>query len=213
MKKARASSGVPNSLAPVSCASSDHSINSTDHAIRVLDDEAKKLHAQLTSVYTRRNNLVPIYRLPPEVLVHVFSELIPVDSPGLHNDEPKAPKLGWIAVTHVSRRWQEVALQHATLWTTVMDNLRMPWMLEMIARSKTLPLDMQMHVRHAHQVSIMTNYVPRLAHLSLHVDNASPDFSSSLLFEPVPILESCSLHIDGDYEFNLPVDLFANTTP
>lgn len=74
-----------------------------------LRDEAKRVTTRLLAVHTLMNRLVPIHRLPDDVFMEILSYVAHTWSP---------PHM-WFPVTHVCRRWREVALQCSSLWTTV----------------------------------------------------------------------------------------------
>ena len=81
--------------------------------------------------------LPPIFTLPPELLTrifHFYALEVPPWSDGVQ-------KLGWIAVTHVCRRWRQVALGDSSLWariTGISPNAK--WISEMLFRSRNAPL-------------------------------------------------------------------------
>src|ERR1700733_8430654 len=92
------------------------------------------------SLLTRRNALVPISLLPPEILARVFHLLVHEEWPlaGLRN-------LGWIKVTHVCRHWRQIALDHSTLWGKIWGTpINAKWISEMLARAKNAPLDIEL---------------------------------------------------------------------
>ncbi|KAF8498172.1 hypothetical protein F5888DRAFT_1889297 [Russula emetica] len=99
-------------------------------------DAAKQF---LRSMLTRRNALVPISLLPPEILARVFHLLVLEEMPfsGKRN-------LGWIRVTHVCRHWRQVALDDSSLWARIGSTLmNKKWISEMLARAKNAPLDIE----------------------------------------------------------------------
>ncbi|KAI0039928.1 hypothetical protein FA95DRAFT_1462389, partial [Auriscalpium vulgare] len=57
---------------------------------------------------------LPVSRLPPEILSAVFSILTDIDRPRNHGKS-----LAWISITHVCRKWRDVALNNPTLWSTI----------------------------------------------------------------------------------------------
>ncbi|KAF5325122.1 hypothetical protein D9619_010031 [Psilocybe cf. subviscida] len=103
----------------------------------LIDEEITELTAQWTQLQesirrlkTRRNELAPVYKLPDEVLQHIF--LIFRD---LSDQHPK----NWQQVTHICRDWRHAAVGSPSLWTLLLDppNALVPLMLE---RSKSAPL-------------------------------------------------------------------------
>ncbi|KAF9475884.1 hypothetical protein BDN70DRAFT_923694 [Pholiota conissans] len=79
----------------------------------------------------QRNSLMPIASLPPEILggIFAFVQVRDVDDRG-RRIEP----LCWIALTHVCRRWRDIALDLPTLWVDLPIDYP-EWVEEMIYRS------------------------------------------------------------------------------
>ncbi|KAF8216639.1 hypothetical protein K438DRAFT_1797574 [Mycena galopus ATCC 62051] len=82
---------------------------------------------------TQQNELVPISRLPPEILADIFVRCVPTSIRKLHSD------LSWLHVTRVSSRWRGVALSCPDLWSTLLFS-RPKWMPVMLVRSKMASL-------------------------------------------------------------------------
>ncbi|KAI0072774.1 hypothetical protein K474DRAFT_1573575, partial [Panus rudis PR-1116 ss-1] len=76
-----------------------------------------------------RNSKVPISRLPPELLAHIF--IIYVNAWG--------PFYRWIYITHVCERWYSVALATPALWRFITPCQPM-WMERCLNRAKEFPL-------------------------------------------------------------------------
>ncbi|KAJ7180775.1 hypothetical protein C8R46DRAFT_1028211 [Mycena filopes] len=68
--------------------------------------EARELRMQ-------QNELVPIARLPPEILADIFVRCVPTSIRKLQNN------LTWLNVTRVSTRWRNVALACPEFWGTI----------------------------------------------------------------------------------------------
>ncbi|KAI0314831.1 hypothetical protein OF83DRAFT_409395 [Amylostereum chailletii] len=84
----------------------------------------------------------PVSRLSADVLAIIF-DIAALDSPTCANP-PHARHtydLGWIRLTHVSRRWREAALGRAGLWTTInLSQQSARCSAEMLKRSRDAPL-------------------------------------------------------------------------
>ncbi|KAA1475315.1 hypothetical protein DENSPDRAFT_873938 [Dentipellis sp. KUC8613] len=119
-----------------------------------LEREIEAICATATTMRMRRNSLLPISRLHPDVLACVFSFLavdeteIPRNRGRLYQygrssaaiRESLYENQGWIRVTHVCRHWRNVALDHPSLWGV--DICSFPaWTDERMRRSKHAPLD------------------------------------------------------------------------
>src|SRR5712672_2420969 len=75
-------------------------------------DAAKRL---VLSMLTHHNMLVPISILPAEILARIFHVIA-------FSGQPNS--LGWVHITHVCRRWRQIALDDSTLWTHFSTSLR-----------------------------------------------------------------------------------------
>ncbi|TFY58171.1 hypothetical protein EVG20_g8254 [Dentipellis fragilis] len=190
-------------------------MDQAEHAtIRPLNNEADT-HRIGTSSLDTRNDLVPIYRLPPEILSLIFAELVLLCPPSDPYLEPKGlSKLRWINVTHVSRRWRETALHHPQLWTVISTDLGEQWMQEMLVRSKALPLDMQLVVQHVEDASFLSKHMSRTTRLFLEGEDLfNFDIQDNLIMQPAPMLETCTLFLVPEDDADIPVGLFANHVP
>ncbi|KAI0044100.1 hypothetical protein FA95DRAFT_303721 [Auriscalpium vulgare] len=77
--------------------------------------------------------------LPVECLGLIFA-ICEEDDPPKNPEDRSGPSLGWITVTHVCRRWRDVALGYPQLWTLVAFDLGDAWAQEMVARSQSAAL-------------------------------------------------------------------------
>ena len=96
----------------------------------------------LPSLLTRRNVLVPISLLPPEILAQVFHLLV-LEEPPFSGERNL---LGWIRVTHVCWSWRQVALDDLTLWAKIRGiPANKKRISEILARSKNAQLDIKLN--------------------------------------------------------------------
>ncbi|VDB85889.1 unnamed protein product [Peniophora sp. CBMAI 1063] len=72
--------------------------------------------------------------LPAEILQLIFEELSLQSPINLTMRE-----LGWLVVSHVSRRWREAAIDHAGLWSTLDLGQYQLWPI-FLERSRDTPL-------------------------------------------------------------------------
>jgi hypothetical protein len=108
-------------------------------AISTVDKGIDAARQFLRSMLTRRNALVPISLLPPEILARVFHLLVLEEPPF-----SARRNLGWIRVTHVCRHWREVALDDSSLWARIGGTpANKKWISEMLARARNAPLDIE----------------------------------------------------------------------
>ncbi|KAA1474960.1 hypothetical protein DENSPDRAFT_805011 [Dentipellis sp. KUC8613] len=116
-------------------------------AVEVANQELEELRRVTSAFQARRNHLVPIGRLPPEMIAHVFSFAVLVDPvllgiPVSPVRKMKQLVLGWIKVTHVCKHWRQIALSNPTLWAHL-PCLSREWCKEAMARARPLPFIIQ----------------------------------------------------------------------
>ncbi|KAF7290858.1 hypothetical protein MIND_01327000 [Mycena indigotica] len=73
-----------------------------------IDKRLHALHAEISALKTKRNTLVPIFRLPDELIRHIV-ELYAHSSDSLFN-------LAWTKLMWVCRRWAEIVFSLQELW-------------------------------------------------------------------------------------------------
>ncbi|KAI0037795.1 hypothetical protein FA95DRAFT_1471485, partial [Auriscalpium vulgare] len=100
------------------------------------DDEA--MNAARRALRQKRNSLLPVARLPPETLRHIFAFCSDNDYPLMENR--RSNHMGWLAVTHTCRRWRDVALEHSGLWARISYRLNRAWTYAFAERAQTMPL-------------------------------------------------------------------------
>ncbi|KAH8091698.1 hypothetical protein BXZ70DRAFT_1067273 [Cristinia sonorae] len=88
---------------------------------------------------TRRRHVVslPVHRLPFELLACIFSICIPPQLSQHSSDDERS----WLHITHVCRRWWEVARRAPHLWTNIaLGRGSVQYVKESLVRSKSAPL-------------------------------------------------------------------------
>ncbi|KAI5990257.1 hypothetical protein EDD15DRAFT_2130911, partial [Pisolithus albus] len=84
--------------------------------IKQLQEQLKDTQTSLSETRMRattlQNHLVPVSRLPNEMLLAIFEEAV---------SSPPSDKEMWIPIdiSHVCRRWREVAVSSARLWRNI----------------------------------------------------------------------------------------------
>ena len=113
------------------------SAESRDRIRRAIDDEIISSKESTRVLRSRRNAVAPISRLPPETLAAIFSFL-------LTEWNKNTCYLKWIRVTHVCRRWREVALGHPCFWSHIcFTKLKSDGVAEIFSRAKMAPLHLE----------------------------------------------------------------------
>ncbi|TFK69674.1 hypothetical protein BDN72DRAFT_897066 [Pluteus cervinus] len=100
--------------------------NRSHYDIAKIDEEIRALEERLVNLRSTRNALIPISRLPPEVLHEVFNI---ARGQGTHT----------IHISWVSRAWRDLALESKTLWTLI-TNSNLRWTSIYLERSFPAPL-------------------------------------------------------------------------
>ncbi|KAI0051928.1 hypothetical protein FA95DRAFT_1618635, partial [Auriscalpium vulgare] len=104
------------------------------------EDEAMSV-ARL-ALREQRNSLVPVGRLPTEIIRNIFTLSSEIDRPWIH--ECPTTKIGWLTVTHICQRWRHVALEHPGLWTHILVHALGPgWANAFAERAQGMPLIIQ----------------------------------------------------------------------
>ncbi|KAF8806753.1 hypothetical protein BYT27DRAFT_7190406 [Phlegmacium glaucopus] len=82
-------------------------------ALKIIDRDIARLEESIRSLRSRRNELSPICRLPPEILCKIFSFI--EDRTMGQNRRPDS----WISFSRVSQQWRSLALSAPELWTNI----------------------------------------------------------------------------------------------
>jgi hypothetical protein len=159
-----------------------------------------------------------VNQLPPELLVHIFSFLLP-------RAWQKLAFTLFIGLTRVCNHWRTVALAAPLLWT-VLPAPQPEATSVLLERARTAPLRIVFRIQHTPET-----VVPLVARTNqaceLHINpgrNAQARTSQQLIFKhDAPLLES--LRVDGSIlglygadlpfsrEFELPLDMFNGVVP
>jgi hypothetical protein len=86
----------------------------------------------------QRNTLVPVARLPAEILTIILKLVVQIES---KDDDGHSPSLSSLTLSHVSHAWRNLALSCTHLWTNV--DIQYPGLaIHCVAQSGDQPLDM-----------------------------------------------------------------------
>ena len=173
-------------------------------AISTLDKGIDATRQFLLSLLTRRNALVPISLLPPEILARVFHLLVLEEPPAYRKQN-----LGWIRVTHVCRNWRRVALDDLSLWAKIRDTrANTKWISEILARAKDAPLDIELDAAAWPRQKVLLMIPPHLSHTrQLRFRNLSALRSGTILeiySSEAPVLEHFELKVAKSSPITLP---------
>ncbi|KAG6808252.1 hypothetical protein H0H92_004730 [Tricholoma furcatifolium] len=150
----------------------------------------------------RQNDLTITCRMPPELLVSIFSHVQVLDILGDHDPSYWILHDRTYIFSHICSHWREVALSTLTLWSIINIGDPPAWSLEMLQRSKTVPLS----VLHAGRtvsketypvlMHILKSHLPRIKNLLLDSDEYWNEESSFSAYEYQAIL-----HLLGQHDF------------
>ncbi|TFK60751.1 hypothetical protein BDN72DRAFT_965539 [Pluteus cervinus] len=175
-----------------------------------LDAKIRELEVALATLKRRRNTLSSIGKIPSDVLRQIFQSAIGHDGRiqllgfnGREVDKEYRLQMAWIrAITHVCSMWRELALDSPSLWTRIIINSKHEIVLEMLKRSRSLPLTMSlMYVRDASgvrqaldSVILEPSHMQRMKHLELSLDYGRSQWVLDKLHSSPPAnLESFSI--------------------
>jgi hypothetical protein len=122
---------------------------SLDTTIALLQDQVVELQARIRGLQTRRNALVPLGRLPDEILLYILEIMAHADRYDPKFASLPSPHTWWSAIESpakwphimgVCTRMRSLALQNAHLWTHINLNAHDGWVELCLERSHVCPL-------------------------------------------------------------------------
>ncbi|KAI0045419.1 hypothetical protein FA95DRAFT_125414 [Auriscalpium vulgare] len=167
------------------------------------------LIAAIALLRTQSNELAPVSRLPPEILSLVFASLSYTQPPRqLHRCKDPTQKSFWVVVTHVCRRWRQVALEQRCLWARIQIPMGKAWARAFLERAGSLPLsivqDQASHygLLENRVLQFVTKNLPRVKDLQICIPRAHMFQAEQVLQIPAPMLES----LDVKFPHYVPAD-------
>ncbi|TFK67027.1 hypothetical protein BDN72DRAFT_899311, partial [Pluteus cervinus] len=138
----------------------------------------RKLHRRIHRLKTWHNELAPINRLPPELLIRIFF--------GLQSNfliESAEKYYAWIVVTHVSRSWRALALETKQLWSGISQTMEghelqsiLPWGAMSVERSIPSKLDVAVTIgprRALARIPAVFDQIHRIRTLQIKISGTS----------------------------------------
>lgn len=123
----------------------------------LLEKRGTELEADLHAIRSSQNAYSLSSRLPNEVLEKIFLE----HATNVYWDWEEDTKLRWFRVAQVCRRWREVAVSSARLWSTII--LSHPeFMKLMVVRSKGMALDFTLNTEELKYIRRASKHQERL---------------------------------------------------
>ncbi|TFY73441.1 hypothetical protein EWM64_g10571 [Hericium alpestre] len=182
----------------------------TCNALREVEGQLYGLNHVMCALKTQRNALLPISRLPPEVLSQIFQYIAVVEQsyPRTRYFPPflgSSGTLGWIKITHVCRQWRDVALADSRLWAKTVCALPSATP-EMLQRSGTAPITINHDFsyyrnksRILKSVQLALTHIARTKEIRISANKRIlTNIVDSLQDNPAPILETLELCLSAD---------------
>ena len=113
-----------------------------------LEESIAKATEAIVAQKVRLNALLPVARLPAELLVEIFMQYLKLRL-------KTTTAYSWLDFTHVCHHWRDVALRSASLWTrvTYTSKTQPDCALTMLKRSQIYPIFLKIDVMEEEQVS------------------------------------------------------------
>ncbi|KAF5316587.1 hypothetical protein D9619_006511 [Psilocybe cf. subviscida] len=186
------------------------SVNTPVSEARTAIDQDIEAHERsIQKLKARRNALAPILKLPPELLHRIFV-LIKDDSERLSEQGrthlPTNAALcalrTWNVVTHVCNRWRQIALNASSLWTEPPIDSK-PWTLEMLKRSKTAGLILDLTSDTPSTNNSVIRHIKHIKTLKIHYESARElNILFMGLFDDAPQLENLSITVNVRHSYH-----------
>ncbi|KAF8870319.1 hypothetical protein BD779DRAFT_1792120 [Infundibulicybe gibba] len=160
-----------------------------------LQREERAIAQSITTIHRYRNPLIPVMRLPPEILSRIFV---------FH------AQMGWgwldaaLTSTHVCKRWWEVGRVCPELWSYIKyeDCRSAAWMAQMIKRSGTVPLSLEFDDLpriNRRKMALIAKNMHRFESLELHVPEEAHGAFFKAFSQSPPLLQHLTL---SNYEYS-----------
>ncbi|KAJ3540387.1 hypothetical protein NMY22_g4319 [Coprinellus aureogranulatus] len=162
-----------------------------------LEQRTALLKAEILALENRRNALVFINQLPPEILSAIF-DIVKTHA----KRRSYHRRFSWMSVSFVCRHWRAVALDSTSLWTPV--DFENPAIAElMLSRSKNVLLEIsfnsRVNTKNCKETQCKAlSQTQRLLSLDVTVDSASFSDVFTTCIGPAPHLTK--LAIQGEYQ-------------
>jgi hypothetical protein len=169
------------------------------NAYNRIKDEIKGLKSAIKAWRHRHNTLNITARLPPEILLAIFS-YVQVAVPTCHQMPWQHSRFAWIRqVAHVCSHWRSIALECPSLWTDIPFDSHPRLAKEMLKRCGTAPLDIVITItpRNWRLITSLTfNNFSRLRKLHIY-ETGGFELNEIVkqFVEPAPVLESLVLNL------------------
>ncbi|TFK66100.1 hypothetical protein BDN72DRAFT_844726 [Pluteus cervinus] len=202
-------------------ASSTQTPGSKEVAIEKLDNEIRILTEQLRRLKAQRNTFSLTHTLPDEILCEIFAIVqvyCKIKTKGGHQNRPHSV-LQWLPITHVSRRWRQVALACSQLWCSIV-GLPEPAIPVFLGRSGDRNLSVEIvskmvsrNVPYIHPPALLEEIFAQNSRIQTLVVKGGPSWTQILPYvtsTPAPRLREVFIDAFGAV---IPDDFYQGITP
>ncbi|KAF8880886.1 hypothetical protein BD779DRAFT_1675733 [Infundibulicybe gibba] len=177
-----------------------------------LEYEEQAIARSITTIHRHRNLLVPVMRLPPEILSRIFVFHAQMESSWLN---------AALTSTRVCKPWRRIGRACPELWSHINfeDCRSAMWMARMIRRSRAVPLSFAISYHASINTQKMTQVVNNMHRFnSLDLDIPRGEESNRDFFEafsqPAPALQHLTiLNYGYSIQFAFPLNFLGGTAP
>ncbi|KAF8066484.1 hypothetical protein FPV67DRAFT_1449676 [Lyophyllum atratum] len=183
-----------------------------DIAQQQIDQQLATLLDMVSILRQRRNALSLVSRLPAEILCRIFE--LARDEDELHNTSPKM----CISISQVCSAWRETAMHFQGMWNFVHYNYKLEWVKELLVRSGTGPLRVDLDAEaNESMIPMVFQEAVNKRFQELNFGGFSPlEFETrcrSIFGGHAPLLETLHISFDSDHKSIMHESLFSGGTP
>ncbi|KAI1791281.1 hypothetical protein LXA43DRAFT_1011957 [Ganoderma leucocontextum] len=186
---------------------------SCEHALRIgslsfeqVEQVALSTANTLAALNRYRNKLLPVSKLPPELLNRIFEFAVAPPTVNIYQPKPSEPTNSAVNIARVCSSWRAIALASSQLWYHIVDN-NVGWPSQpkmFLHRSRFSDIHVYTSLpdalRNTHSVwrKIIPRHARRVRELHLFVDNVIPiEYLLTCTFS-LPVLEFLTLTAGGE---------------
>ncbi|KAK7019148.1 hypothetical protein VNI00_018180 [Paramarasmius palmivorus] len=185
-----------------------------EEQLQLLDEKIAQTKENLRNLHFQRNSLLPICRLPNEILGLILTFC----ASDVRRHRTHCSQMSWLWPTHVCQHWRTIALGCPAMWDTP-DFSKPSLARETLVRSKSAPLYIRAATRgyRTDQQEVLSDALRDIARVAaIEIDTSLPLILNVLLgvVQPAPVLETLRIHNERvTASFVLPDNFLAGNAP
>ncbi|KAK7049341.1 hypothetical protein VNI00_005942 [Paramarasmius palmivorus] len=169
-------------------------MSNIEEQLQLLDEKIAQTKENLRNLHFQRNSLLPICRLPNEILGLILTFC----ASDVRRHRTHCSQMSWLWPTHVCQHWRTIALGCPAMWDTP-DFSKPSLAREMLVRSKSAPLHIRAATRgyRMGQQEVLSDALRDIARVAaIEIDTSLPLILNVLLgvVQPAPVLEKLRIH-------------------